>query len=92
LTSQLVVNVTPFETRVALMENHALAEVWIERNSDRGLLGNVYLGRIQRVLPGMQAAFVDLGLDKAAFLYVGDIVAPEVPVEDEADTETEKEN
>lgn len=79
MTSQLVVNVTPFETRVALMENHALAEIWIERGADRGLVGNIYLGRVQRVLPGMQAAFVDLGLDKAAFLYVGDIVSPEFP-------------
>lgn len=91
MTSQLVVNVTPFETRVALMENHALAEVWIERSSDRGLVGNIYLGRVQRVLPGMQAAFVDLGLDKAAFLYVGDILAPEIPVEDEVEHDTEHE-
>jgi ribonuclease G len=69
------------------MENHALAEVWIERSSDRGLVGNIYLGKVQRVLPGMQAAFVDLGLDKAAFLYVGDIVAPEIPVDDDGETE-----
>lgn len=87
MTSQLIVNVTPFETRVALMENHALAEVWIERDSDRGLVGNIYLGRVQRVLPGMQAAFIDLGLDKAAFLYVGDIVAPDLPDEDEIEQE-----
>lgn len=65
------------------MENHALAEVWIERDAERGLVGNIYLGRVQRVLPGMQAAFVDLGLDKAAFLYVGDIVAPDIPSDDD---------
>ncbi len=81
LSNQLVINVTAFETRVALLENSVVIELFIERGADKGLLGNIYLGKVQRVLPGMQAAFVELGLDKAAFLYAGDIVPPEVPVE-----------
>jgi len=77
MSDQLLVNVTPFETRVALVEDGVVAEVFIERHRDRGIVGNIYLGRVQRVLPGMQAAFVEIGLDKAAFLYVGDVGPPE---------------
>lgn len=61
------------ETRVALMESGQLVELHVDRGVDRGYVGNVYLGKVVRVLPGMQAAFVDIGLDRAAFLYVGDI-------------------
>jgi ribonuclease G len=70
---KVLVNVTPRETRVAWVENGVLQEVWIERTSKRGLVGNLYRGRVMRVLPGMQAAFVDIGLDKAAFLHVADV-------------------
>ena len=83
MVDQLIVNVTPFETRVALIEDNAIAEVFIERHRDRGIVGNIYLGKVQRVLPGMQAAFVEIGLDKAAFLYVGDVVPPEDPPDEE---------
>lgn len=86
MNSQLIVNVAEFETRVALLENHTLSEVWIERRADKGLVGNIYIGRVQRVLPGMQAAFVELGIDKAAFLYVGDVTPIEAPPEDEVET------
>lgn len=72
---ELLVNVTPNETRVALMENAELKEVHIERQAKRGLVGNIYKGRVTRVLPGMQSAFVDIGLDKAAFLHASDIVS-----------------
>jgi len=85
MADELIVNVTPFETRVALVEDGVVAEVFIERHRDRGIVGNIYLGRVQRVLPGMQAAFVEIGLDKAAFLYVGDVVPPEE--EDDEDEE-----
>ncbi len=74
MSDQLIVNVMPFETRIALLEGGVVTELMIERNADRGLLGNIYLGKVQRVLPGMQAAFVELGIGKAAFLYVGDVL------------------
>ncbi len=73
MISELVINVTSHETRVALLENGMLAEMHIERESDKGIVGNIYKGRIQRVLPGMQAAFVDVGLPRSAFLYVDDV-------------------
>lgn len=73
MTGGLLINVTPSETRVALIENGVLQEVHVEREARRGLVGNIYLGKIIRVLPGMQAAFVDIGLDKAAFLHASDI-------------------
>ncbi|EGN74889.1 ribonuclease, Rne/Rng family [Idiomarina sp. A28L] len=74
MSAEILVNVTPSETRVALVENGILQEVHIERQSRRGLVGNVYVGKVSRVLPGMQAAFVDIGLDKAAFLHASDII------------------
>jgi ribonuclease G len=75
---ELLVNVTPPETRVALTEEGRVVEVFHERRGHRGLVGNVYLGRVHRVLPGMQAAFVSIGLDKDAFLYVEDALPPSV--------------
>jgi ribonuclease G len=74
MSIELLVNVTPSETRVAMIESGNLQEVHIERESKRGIVGNIYKGRVSRVLPGMQAAFVDIGLDKAAFLHASDIV------------------
>ena len=73
MSGELLINVTPSETRVALIENGSLQEVHIEREAKRGLVGNIYLGKVIRVLPGMQAAFVDINLDKAAFLHASDI-------------------
>ncbi len=73
MSAELLVNVTPREIRVALIESGVLQEVFIERANRRGLVGNIYKGRVCRVLPGMQAAFVDVGLDRAAFLHVSDI-------------------
>lgn len=73
MNSDLIINSTPVETRVALLENGAISDLVIERERDKGLVGSIYKGRILRVLPGMQACFVDIGLDRAAFLYVGDI-------------------
>lgn len=71
--SELIINVTSLETRVALLENGILSELHIERESDKGITGNIYKGRVSRVLPGMQAAFVDIGLSRSAFLYVVDV-------------------
>ncbi len=71
--AELLINVTPSESRVALIENGILQEIHIERHTKKGLVGNIYKGKVSRVLPGMQAAFVDIGLDKAAFLHASDI-------------------
>jgi ribonuclease G len=73
MAKELVINTTSHETRVALLENGHIAELYIERSRERGIVGNIYLGKVIRVLPGMQAAFVDIGLEKAAFLYVADV-------------------
>ncbi|WP_404401354.1 ribonuclease G [Idiomarina seosinensis] len=72
---EVLMNVTPTESRVVLVENGILQEVHIERQLKRGLVGNIYMGKVSRVLPGMQAAFIDIGLDKAAFLHASDIVS-----------------
>jgi len=73
MNEDILINVTPQETRVAMVENGVLAELWIERARRRGLVGNIYKGRVARVLPGMEAAFIDVGLDRTAFLHVSDI-------------------
>ena len=65
---QIIISATPQESRVAIMENARLLEIHIERTRERGIAGSIYKGRVTRVLPGMQAAFVDIGLPKAAFL------------------------
>lgn len=70
---EILINATPHETRVALVEHGALQELHLERTSSRGLAGNIYLGKISRVLPGMQSAFIDIGLERAAFLHVADL-------------------
>ncbi len=73
MSTEILCNQTGRETRVALIEHGQLTELHIDRGDNRGFVGNVYLGKVVRVLPGMQAAFVDIGLERAAFLYVGDI-------------------
>lgn len=74
MSEEILVNVTPRETRVAVVENGMLQELHIERGWRRGVVGNIYKGKVQRVMPGMQAAFVDVGLERAAFLHANDIV------------------
>ena len=73
MSEEILINVTPRETRVALVENGVLQEIFVERARRRGLVGKIYRGKVCRVLPGMQAAFVDIGLDRAAFLQASDI-------------------
>ncbi|AWB68802.1 ribonuclease G [Saccharobesus litoralis] len=84
MSAEILINVTPSETRVAIVENGSLQEVHIERQAKKGLVGNIYLGMVSRVLPGMQAAFIDIGLDKAAFLHASDITVSQ-EVQDESD-------
>lgn len=83
LKEEILVNVTPSEVRAALLENGVLQEVYIERASRRGLISNIYKGRVSRVLPGMQAAFIDIGLDRTAFLHASDIALPN-PIDKDA--------
>ncbi|MCX7895995.1 MAG: Rne/Rng family ribonuclease [Thermoanaerobaculum sp.] len=95
MTTSIYANVSPFETRVAVTEDGRLVEVYVERAAERSIVGNLYKGRVSRVLPGMQAAFVDVGLERDAFLYVDDVgealeeeevdlqeVRPQVPIQD----------
>ena len=75
----ILINWTPHETRVAVIENGAVQELHLERTLERGLVGNIYLGKVARVLPGMQSAFIDIGLERAAFLHVADLHASSLP-------------
>jgi ribonuclease G len=75
MQQDILINWSPQETRVAVVENGAVQELHIERTLERGLVGNVYLGKVARVLPGMQSAFIDIGLERAAFLHVADLMA-----------------
>jgi ribonuclease G len=77
VAKQILINAAPWETRVAVLDDTVLAELYIERGRDHGIAGNIYKGKVIRVLPGMQAAFVDVGLEKAAFLHVSDLTSPD---------------
>ncbi|MEK6546217.1 MAG: Rne/Rng family ribonuclease, partial [Nitrospinota bacterium] len=78
MSSEIIVNTNSWETRVALLENGVVSELYIERKKDEGIVGNVYKGRVVKILPGMQVAFVDIGLEKSGFLYVSDINLPDI--------------
>src|SRR5512141_2793761 len=84
----IVVNAAPYETRVATLESGILVELLIERGEDRNIVGNIYNGKVIRVLPGMQAAFVDIGMDKAGFLFAGDFVTPQLEFDTDPAEET----
>lgn len=85
MSEEILINVTPVETRVALVENGMLQEAYIERASRKGIVGNIYKGKVVRVLPGMEAAFVDIGLERAAFIHASDVVASQSTAEELAD-------
>jgi ribonuclease G len=76
MAEELLINVTPMECRVALVENGIVQELFVERAARRGLVGNIYNGKVVRVLPGMQAAFIEIGLSRTAFLHINDMVWP----------------
>src|SRR5262245_1243488 len=76
MNKEMIISSTPHETRVAILEDDQVVEVFIEREHSRGVVGNIYKGRVSKVLPGMQSAFVDLGLERDAFLYVSDVISP----------------
>ncbi|WP_438283305.1 ribonuclease E/G, partial [Pseudomonas alabamensis] len=73
MSEEILINITPMESRVAVVENGVLQEVHVERTQRRGIVGNIYKGKVVRVLPGMQAAFVDIGLERAAFIHASEI-------------------
>ena len=75
MTKEMIISSSAHETRVAILEEDQVAEIFIERERSRGVVGNIYKGRVSKVLPGMQSAFVDLGLERDGFLYVSDVVA-----------------
>nr|BFE91441.1 hypothetical protein GCM10020185_19770 [Pseudomonas brassicacearum subsp. brassicacearum] len=79
MSEEILINITPMESRVAVVENGVLQEVHVERTQKRGIVGNIYKGKVVRVLPGMQAAFVDIGLDRAAFIHASEISMREGP-------------
>lgn len=74
MNAEILVNVTPMEARVAVVENGVTQDIHIERQGSRGIVGNIYRGRVARVLPGMQAAFVDMGLERSGFIHIGDVL------------------
>src|SRR5437867_3127571 len=73
MSREIVINATKHESRIAVLDEGQIVELWVERSRQRTVVGNIYKGRVTRVLPGMQSAFVDLGLEKDAFLYVADV-------------------
>ncbi|MBE0486298.1 ribonuclease G [Marinobacter sp.] len=85
MSEEILINVTPVETRVALVENGMLQEAYIERTSRKGIVGNIYKGKVVRVLPGMEAAFVDIGLERAAFIHASDLVTNQVSPDELSD-------
>jgi ribonuclease G len=89
MSEEILINVTPQETRVSVVENGILQEVHIERTQKRGLVGNIFKGRVSRVLPGMQAAFIDVGLERTGFLHSSDIVANSSNLDPDADAESD---
>ncbi|WP_404359818.1 ribonuclease G [Methylotuvimicrobium sp. KM1] len=88
MSEEILINVTPPETRVAVIENGVLQELIIERSRQRGLVGNIYKGEVCRVLPGMQAAFVDIGLSRAAFLHLSDLCSKDLEKKGSANIES----
>ena len=76
ISRKILINIAPCFTRIAVIDNGKLAELHIESKSRRRLLGNIYLGRVTNILPGIQAAFVDIGLKRDAFLFFNDIINP----------------
>jgi ribonuclease G len=87
MASELIINVTFNETRIAFLENGVLVEFFIEKKNDNSMVGNIYKGKVARIVPGMDAAFVDIGLEKSAFLYVGDIIIDRTMYEEYDDSD-----
>ncbi|WP_225721583.1 ribonuclease G [Candidatus Vallotiella sp. (ex Adelges kitamiensis)] len=89
MTEEILINVTPYETRVAIVQQGAVQELYIERKLSRGCVGNIYLGKVVRVLPGIQSAFIDIGLERSAFLHGSDVWHSRPPLDAAASTPRE---
>src|SRR3984893_851797 len=76
MTKEMIISSNGHETMVAILEDDLVAEIFVERERQRGVVGNVYKGRVSKVLPGMQSSFIDLGLERDGFLYVADVLDP----------------
>ena len=85
MTKEMIVSATDRETAVAILEDDQVVEFFMERERQQGVVGNVYKGRVSKVLPGMQSSFIDLGLERDGFLYVSDILTPAEALEDDPD-------
>jgi len=92
LDKQLIINTNSAETRIALLEKERVAELFIERRGERATVGNIYKGVVSRVLPGMQSAFIDVGSDRSAFLFGGDVVTEEIKLRDREQSNNEDED
>ena len=89
MNKEMIISSTDHDTRVAILEDDQVVEIFIERERSRSVVGNVYKGRVSKVLPGMQSSFIDLGLERDGFLYVSDVIANLDEYErDDEDTET----
>ena len=73
MSEEILINSTPNETRVALVENGMLQEVLLERNRKSSVVGNIYIGRVEKIIPGLQSAFIDIGMQRSAFMHVSDV-------------------
>src|ERR671910_149621 len=87
MNKEMIIASNGHETRVAILEDDLVAEIFVERERNRGVVGNVYKGRVSKVLPGMQSAFVDIGLERDGFLYVSDVISPADLFDDEDEEE-----
>ncbi|MEZ5283415.1 MAG: ribonuclease E/G [Vicinamibacterales bacterium] len=88
MTKEMIISSNGHETRVAILEDDQLAEIFVERERNRGVVGNVYKGRVSKVLPGMQSSFIDIGLERDGFLYVSDVIT-DLDEFDQADDDAE---
>src|SRR5215203_3803493 len=87
MNKEMIICANDHETRVAILEDDLVSEIFVERERQRGVVGNVYTGRVSKVLPGMQSAFVDIGLERDGFLYVSDVISPADLFDDEDEDE-----
>ena len=83
MSGEVLINLTPMETRVAVVENGVLQEAFVERSRRLGIVGNIYKGKVVRVLPGMQAAFIDIGLERAAFIHAHEVMPANTPASEQ---------